>query len=216
MLRRHSRARPCDLPVCRRGALRIIAAITQESVITRILRHCKLASIPPPIAPARCRQELFAFDEAHGSAAYYRLPTLFLLDASDTSLNVVCVGGVFLSCLVILGIAPGPALALLWAFYLSLAVAGQVFLGYQWDALLLEAGLLAALYAPWGLWPRPGREGDEALHAATSCALRRRGRCHASAPSARPASASVPGSGTACAATTVVLPESSRSNVAGS
>jgi hypothetical protein len=61
-LRRRSRARPCDLPFCRRGSLRIIAAITQESVITRILRHLKLASVPPPIAPARCRQEIFAFD----------------------------------------------------------------------------------------------------------------------------------------------------------
>jgi hypothetical protein len=48
-------------PFCRRGALRIIAAITQESVITRILRHLKLASVPPPIAPARCRQARFAF-----------------------------------------------------------------------------------------------------------------------------------------------------------
>jgi hypothetical protein len=45
-------------------SLRIIAAITQESVITRILRHLKLASVPPPIAPARLRQEIFAFDEA--------------------------------------------------------------------------------------------------------------------------------------------------------
>jgi Putative transposase len=54
-------------PLCRRGALRIIAAITQESVITRILRHLKLASVPPPIAPARCRQALFAFDQAHAS-----------------------------------------------------------------------------------------------------------------------------------------------------
>jgi hypothetical protein len=52
-------------PFCRRGSLRIIAAITQESVITRILRHLKLASVPPPIAPARCRQEIFAFDDAH-------------------------------------------------------------------------------------------------------------------------------------------------------
>jgi hypothetical protein len=68
-LRRRSRARPCDLPLCRRGALRIIAAITQESVITRILRHLKLASVPPPIAPARCRQELFVFDEAHASVS---------------------------------------------------------------------------------------------------------------------------------------------------
>jgi hypothetical protein len=54
-------------PFCRRGSLRIIAAITQESVITRILRHLKLASVPPPIAPARCRQEIFAFGEAHAS-----------------------------------------------------------------------------------------------------------------------------------------------------
>ncbi len=31
---------------------------TQESVTTRILRHCKLASVPPPIAPARSGQEV--------------------------------------------------------------------------------------------------------------------------------------------------------------
>jgi hypothetical protein len=46
-------------PLCRRGSLRIIAAITQASVITRILRHLKLASVPPPIAPARLRQQTF-------------------------------------------------------------------------------------------------------------------------------------------------------------
>src|SRR6266567_277441 len=49
-------------PFCRRGTLRLIAVITQEAVITRILRHLQLASVPPPIAPARARQELFAFD----------------------------------------------------------------------------------------------------------------------------------------------------------
>jgi hypothetical protein len=49
-------------PFCHQGTLGIIATITQESVITRILRHLTLASVPPPIAPARCRQELFAFD----------------------------------------------------------------------------------------------------------------------------------------------------------
>ena len=48
-------------PFCRRGTLRIIAVITQEAVITRILRHLQLASVPPPIAPARARQELFTF-----------------------------------------------------------------------------------------------------------------------------------------------------------
>src|SRR5437870_33364 len=46
-------------PLCRRGSLRIIAAITHEAVITRILRHLKLAAVPPPIAPARARQATF-------------------------------------------------------------------------------------------------------------------------------------------------------------
>jgi hypothetical protein len=46
-------------PLCRRGALRIIAAMPQESVITRILRHLKLASVPPPIAPVRFRHATF-------------------------------------------------------------------------------------------------------------------------------------------------------------
>jgi hypothetical protein len=49
-------------PFCRRGSLHIMAVITQESVITRILRHLQLASVPPPIAPARVRQEIFTFD----------------------------------------------------------------------------------------------------------------------------------------------------------
>ena len=61
------RREPCDLPLCRRGSLRIIAAITQEAVIPRLLRHLQLASVPPPIAPARRRQEICAFDEAHAS-----------------------------------------------------------------------------------------------------------------------------------------------------
>jgi hypothetical protein len=46
-------------PFCRRGSLRIITAITHEAVITRILRHLKLAAVPPPIAPAHSRQATF-------------------------------------------------------------------------------------------------------------------------------------------------------------
>src|SRR5262249_28218371 len=49
--------------------------------------------------------------------------------------------------------------ALLWLFYLSLTVVGQDFLSFQWDALLLESGLLAVLIAPWG-W-RLDRARDE-------------------------------------------------------
>jgi hypothetical protein len=47
-------------PVCQQGRLRIIAAITERSVIQKILRHLKLAVDPPPIAPAQ--QVAFAWN----------------------------------------------------------------------------------------------------------------------------------------------------------
>jgi Putative transposase len=68
------RGRVCNVdmatcPLCRRGSLRLIAAMTQEAVVTRIRRHLNLAAIPPPIAPARCRQAQGAWvDEAHDMA----------------------------------------------------------------------------------------------------------------------------------------------------
>jgi hypothetical protein len=46
-------------PLCRQGSLRMIAAITQAEVLRKILHHLKLAADPPPIAPARARQETF-------------------------------------------------------------------------------------------------------------------------------------------------------------
>jgi hypothetical protein len=91
---------------------------------------------------------------ATGPERYALVPTLCWLDPGDRFLDVQCGGGVVLSGLLILGIAPAPVLFLLWALYLSLTVVGQDFLGYQWDALLLEAGLLAVFFAPPQLWPR--------------------------------------------------------------
>jgi hypothetical protein len=49
-------------PLCQRGTLRLIAVITQGEVISKILHHLKLSADPPPIAPARSRQESYAFD----------------------------------------------------------------------------------------------------------------------------------------------------------
>jgi hypothetical protein len=51
-------------PWCHEGTLRIIAAIPHGEVIRKILRHLKLAVDPPPIAPARVRQEAFAWSSA--------------------------------------------------------------------------------------------------------------------------------------------------------
>jgi hypothetical protein len=48
-------------PWCPQGSLRILAALMQGEVIRKILRHLQLAVDPPPIAPARLRQEAFAW-----------------------------------------------------------------------------------------------------------------------------------------------------------
>jgi lipase maturation factor 1 len=94
-----------------------------------------------------------------GPATYWRVPTLLWLDASDRALHVLCWGGVLLAAALVVGILPRLCVALLWLSYLSFVVAGQVFLQYQWDSLLLEAGFLAILLAPGGL--RLDRARDE-------------------------------------------------------
>lgn len=83
-----------------------------------------------------------------GSDAYWQVPTLFWLNASDAALNIACGLGVAASVLIVIGIAPAFHLALAWVLYLSLVSVGDVFLAYQWDTLLLETGLIACLFAP--------------------------------------------------------------------
>ena len=87
--------------------------------------------------------------QALGPSGYWRFPTLLWLNGSDAALHALCWGGAAVSALLCVGLLPGPCLAILWAFYLSLVVVGQDFLSFQWDYLLLEAGLLAVLFAPW-------------------------------------------------------------------
>ena len=99
-------------------------------------------------------QFLPAVRQQLGPDVYFFLPTLCWFNSSNAFLHLLCCGGVVLSSLLILGIAPALSLLLLFIFYLSLTVAGQVFLSFQWDVLLLEAGFLAIFLAPWRLCPR--------------------------------------------------------------
>jgi predicted DCC family thiol-disulfide oxidoreductase YuxK len=78
-----------------------------------------------------------------GSAAYRDLPTLFWLNASDAALIAGTIVGVLLGLLVILDRWTRPALIGLFALYLSFVYAGQDFMSFQWDLLLLETGFLA-------------------------------------------------------------------------
>ena len=83
-----------------------------------------------------------------GDAAYWRLPTVFWLSGSDTAIHLVSGAGVVLSVLAIGGFLPLLCFVLLWALYLSVLYGGQDFLSFQWDILLLEAGVLAWFLAP--------------------------------------------------------------------
>ena len=89
----------------------------------------------------------------YGSTAFRLLPTVFWLGSGDTALRLAAWTGVALAILVMAGLATRPALAGAWLLYLSLSVAGQDFLSFQWDALLLETGVLAILWAPPGWRP---------------------------------------------------------------
>jgi hypothetical protein len=84
-------------------------------------------------------------------------PTLLWLGTSDGFLHLLAGFGTVLAGWLMLGIAPAPVLAGLWALYLSLSLGGQVFFSFQWDTLLLEAGFLAIWLAPLTSWPRGER-----------------------------------------------------------
>ena len=82
------------------------------------------------------------------------MPSLFWLGAGDGALDLVCAAGVVLALVAIAGWFAPTAFAGLWLLYLSLVAVGQEFLSFQWDVLLLEAGLLAVFLAPSGRWRR--------------------------------------------------------------
>jgi predicted DCC family thiol-disulfide oxidoreductase YuxK len=86
-----------------------------------------------------------------GDRALSILPTLCWFNSSDAFLHFLCGGGVALSLLLIFGIAPALSLVGLVVSYLSLTIAGQTFLSFQWDILLIETGFLSIFLAPWRL-----------------------------------------------------------------
>jgi len=93
-------------------------------------------------------QFLRAVHQQFGTSAYHAVPTLLWLNPSDATFHFLCAGGVVLSLFLLAGFLPTFALAGLWVLYLSLVSAGQAFLSFQWDVLLLETGFLAIFFAP--------------------------------------------------------------------
>jgi len=92
---------------------------------------------------------LSAAHRAFGNSAYRALPTLFWVNSGDMALVAGTVVGALLGLLVFVDRWTRTALAGLFALYLSYVYAGQDFMSFQWDTLLLEAGFLA-LFLPGG------------------------------------------------------------------
>jgi hypothetical protein len=92
-----------------------------------------------------------------GASAYWQAPTLLWLRPDGLVLDLLCASGVLGSLLLLVGFAPRVVVAALWLLYLSLTWAGQEFLRYQWDILLLETALVAVLIAPGGIRPFEAR-----------------------------------------------------------
>ncbi len=98
-------------------------------------------------------QYLSAVKESAGHRAYWLVPSLAWINSSDRALLVFCWSGAALGLLLLFGLSSTPVLVLLWILYRSLMSVGQVFLGFQWDALLLEVGFLAIFTLPPSIVP---------------------------------------------------------------
>lgn len=83
-----------------------------------------------------------------GVTRYFVVPSIFWWASDDRTLTGICYAGMAMAFLLVVtgfrqGMFERVLLASLYVLYLSLSSAGQDFLTFQWDSLLLEAGFLA-------------------------------------------------------------------------
>jgi hypothetical protein len=88
-------------------------------------------------------------------ASWKRAPSLFHLHWSDRFFAGCCWTGIALSAAALGGLADRLPLAgwmalwaVLWTLYLSIVNVGQIWYGFGWESLLLEAGFLAVFLGP--------------------------------------------------------------------
>jgi len=86
---------------------------------------------------------------------FKRHPSLFHWHYSDQLFGIVASAGIILSLTALMGLADAGPLwlsmliwLLLWALYLSIVNVGQIFYGFGWESILLEAGFYAIFLGP--------------------------------------------------------------------
>src|SRR5579871_199564 len=121
------------------GLIYLIAFVSFGSQIKGLIGSDGILPVPELLNGVR---------QYYGSSAYHLLPTVLWIKSSNAALNVTWISGAALSLLMVVNVFRRAACAGCFILYLSLVTTGQVFMGYQWDALLLEAGFLA-IFLGW-------------------------------------------------------------------
>src|SRR6056297_3506748 len=87
--------------------------------------------------------------------SFKRSPSIFHWHYSDRFFSWIAGTGIFLSLLALTGLSDAGPLwlsmlvwLLLWILYLSIVNVGQLFYGFGWESLLLEAGFYAIFFGP--------------------------------------------------------------------
>ena len=87
-----------------------------------------------------------------GNQGFWQAPTLFWWIHTDGGLETIVWAGAVLAGVSLIGrphtAGQKGAFIVLFIYYLSIVNGGQIFMSYQWDFLLLEAGLLAIFLKP--------------------------------------------------------------------
>jgi len=130
--------------------LRLLALIYLAAFISTGLQIIGIAG-EQGILPVA--EKIASLRALHGWSGFWSFPTLFWIDASNDSLFAAALAGCLFSVALFLNVLPRLSLVLLFVLYLSLFHAGQLFMNFQWDYLLLESGFIAIFLA--GGAPRP-------------------------------------------------------------
>jgi len=88
-----------------------------------------------------------AYEMNFGAAGAWEMKSLAWWIHSGFGLQLLAIGGLLASLLVVLGRFTRISLFISWVIYGSFFVAGQAFLSFQWDSLLLESGIVGLCLA---------------------------------------------------------------------
>jgi len=81
-------------------------------------------------------------------AGFLALPSIFWINCSDITLQVIPWIGVALSCILLGGYANALMMTVLWILYMSIVHVGQDWYGYGWEIQMVETGFLAIFLCP--------------------------------------------------------------------